>query len=210
MIDHARQQGWANKGDFNVKESYGGSGFYTSYLYTVFGNGDERHQRLTGLLAEQKGKITEAVMMDTLRDHGPDSGPDYNPAKGKTQNPPCMHAGAGPIRTSQTTGSLVSHLAEEVPTRSVRHRRALHLPIQAGLARCRAAGFGPAADRPLQPGQPVVAARASAPGCPGRLSHTIGRIPGRPGQDGGRFSGRGQRRTAQTGRRAGRFSGSLL
>jgi dipeptidase len=116
LIDYARRQGWANKGEFNVKESYGGSGFYTSYLYTVFGNGDERHQRLTGLLTEQKGQITEAVMMEMLRDHGPDSGPDYNPAKGKTQNPPCMHAGAGPIRVSQTTGSLVSHLAEELQT----------------------------------------------------------------------------------------------
>jgi secernin len=116
LIDYARQRDWANKGDFNVKESYGGAGFYASYLYTVFGNGDERYQRLTGLLAEQKGQITEAIMMNTLRDHGPDSGPDYNPAKGKTQNPPCMHAGAGPIRISQTTGSLVSHLAGDVQT----------------------------------------------------------------------------------------------
>ena len=31
LIEYARRQGWANKGDFNVKESYGGSGFYSSY-----------------------------------------------------------------------------------------------------------------------------------------------------------------------------------
>jgi dipeptidase len=116
IIDYARRRGWANKGDFSIKESYGGSGFYTSYLYTVFGNGDERHNRLTSLLASQKGHITEEVMMSTLRDHGPGTGPGYDPAKGKTQNPPCMHAGAGPIRVSQTTGSLVSHLAAAVQT----------------------------------------------------------------------------------------------
>ena len=112
LIDYARQKGWANKGDFNVKESYGGAGFYASYLYTVFGNGDERFRRLTGLLAEQKGRITPATMMAALRDHGPDSGPNYDPTVGRTQNPPCMHVGAGPIRISQTTGSLVSHLTQ--------------------------------------------------------------------------------------------------
>jgi dipeptidase len=116
LIDYARGQGWANKGDFNVKESYGGAGFYTSYLYTVFGNGDERYQRLTGLLAGQKGQITEEVMMSVLRDHGPNAGENYDPTKGLTQNPPCMHVGAGPIRISQTTGSLVSHLATEAQT----------------------------------------------------------------------------------------------
>jgi len=116
LIEYARKQGWANKGDFNVKESYGGAGFYRSYLYTVLGNGDERFQRLTSLLAQHKGRITEEVMMSALRDHGPDSGDHYDPSKGRTQNPPCMHVGAGPIRISQTTGSLVSHLTSAVQT----------------------------------------------------------------------------------------------
>ena len=120
LIQYARDKGWANKkGDFNVKESYSGAGFYTSYIYDVFGKGDERHARLTGLLEEQKGNITVPVMMNALRDHGASKGPagkDYSPAKGIDQNPPCMHAGVGPIRASQTTGSLVSHLGAENQT----------------------------------------------------------------------------------------------
>ena len=116
LISYAREQGWANKGDFNVKESYGGAGFYSSYLFTVFGNGDEHYQRLTGLLSAQKGQITEEVMMSALRDHGPEADEHYSPTRGRTQNPPCMHVGAGPIRISQTTGSLVSHLSADVQT----------------------------------------------------------------------------------------------
>lgn len=117
LISYARQRGWYKNGkDFNVKDVYGGAGFYTSYLYTVFGNGDERHERLTGLLAEQKGQITEEVMMRVLRDHGAKADENYSPAKGLLQNPPCMHAGAGMIRGSQTTGSLVSHLTADRQT----------------------------------------------------------------------------------------------
>ncbi|MDX1415334.1 MAG: C69 family dipeptidase [Candidatus Promineifilaceae bacterium] len=112
LIEYARDKGWANAGgDFNVKESYSGPGFYVSYIYNFFGHGDERHARLTGLLQEQIGNITVPVMMNALRDHGALAGEDYNPAVGLNQNPPCMHASFGPIRVGQTTGSLISQIA---------------------------------------------------------------------------------------------------
>ena len=117
LIEYAHKKGWANKkGDFNIKESYSGAGFYTSYIYDRFGHGDERYQRLTSLLSDRRGAIDEAVMIEALRDHGASAGANYSPAKGLNQNPPCMHAGAGPIRASQTTGSLVSHLAVDSQT----------------------------------------------------------------------------------------------
>ena len=117
LIDYAHQQGWANKkGDFNVKESYGGSGLSASKIYDVFGHGDERHHRLTCILEENKGQITEELMMQALRDHGADDDAHYSPAKGLNKNPACMHAAVGPIRGGQTTGSLVSHLTKEVQT----------------------------------------------------------------------------------------------
>ncbi len=116
LIEYAHKQGWANKkGDFNVKESYSGTGFSASHIYDVFGHGDERHHRLTSLLEQHKGQISEEVMIQTLRDHGTDD-ENYSPAKGLNQNPACMHAGAGPIRASQTTGSLVSHLTTDNQT----------------------------------------------------------------------------------------------
>jgi dipeptidase len=112
LITYARARGWHTTGQpFNFREAYGGFGLTESFLYTVFGNGGERRQRLTGLLAEQRGQITADTVMQALRDHGPKSGAGYDPAKGRFQNPPCMHAGRGPVRVGQTTGSLVSHLA---------------------------------------------------------------------------------------------------
>lgn len=117
LITYAQARGWSkDRADFNFKESYGGAGFYASYLYTVFGSGDERYQRLTGLLEQQQGQITEEVIMNALRDHGPKADENYSPARGRLQNPPCMHAGAGPVRVGQTTGSLVSHLAADTQT----------------------------------------------------------------------------------------------
>jgi dipeptidase len=111
LVSYAVATGWCqNEADFNFKEHYGGAGFYASYLYTFFGHGDQRYQRLTSLLAQQRGRITVETMMQALRDHGEEAGPDYSPDKGLVEGPPCMHAGHGPVRVSQTTGSLVSHL----------------------------------------------------------------------------------------------------
>lgn len=94
LITYAQARGWSkNRADFNFKESYGGAGFYASYLYTVFGSGDERYQRLTGLLEQQQGQITEEVIMSALRDHGPKADENYSPARGRLQNPPVCTPG---------------------------------------------------------------------------------------------------------------------
>lgn len=116
-IDYAILQGWHKAGTpFNFKKSYGGAGIYTSYLFTLFGRGDGRQNRLTTLLEREKGDITVASVMAMLRDHGPKAGPDYSPANGFFGNSVCMHAGWGPVRTDQTTGSMVSHITAENPT----------------------------------------------------------------------------------------------
>jgi dipeptidase len=117
LVPYAVAKGWCkHEADFNFKEHYGGPGFYASYLYTFFGRGDQRYRRLTSLLAQQPGRITVEVMMQALRDHGENAGPDYSPDKGLVEGPPCMHAGPGPVRVSQTTGSLVSHLTPDRQT----------------------------------------------------------------------------------------------
>ena len=116
-ISFAESQGWHKPGKpFNFKKSYGGKGLYPSYLYTFFGRGDGRQNRLTQLLSEQKGRITVASVMAMLRDHGPGAGAGYSPARGLFGNSVCMHTGFGPIRTDQTTGSMVSHLTSTNPT----------------------------------------------------------------------------------------------
>ena len=114
LVDYAIEQGWCKReADFNFKECYGGPGLYPSYLYTFLGQGDERFERLTDLLEQYKGHLTVELMMDILRDHGPQAGLDYSPSQGFFDAPPCMHAGFGPVRVGQATGSMVSRLTPE-------------------------------------------------------------------------------------------------
>jgi len=49
-------------------------------------------------------------MMAILRDHGPNADQNWTPARGITGATVCMHAGFGPVRVSQTTGSWVAAL----------------------------------------------------------------------------------------------------
>ena len=53
--------------------------------------------------------------MRLLRDHG-DVGPGWNPAAGLLGMDVCAHAGFGPVRISQTVGSMVAHLGDDRPT----------------------------------------------------------------------------------------------
>lgn len=116
-ISFAELKGWHKPGTpFNFKQSYGGKGLYPSFLWTLFGRGDGRQNRLTRLLNQQKGEISVTSVKSMLRDHGAEVGTDYTPADGLFGNSVCMHAGFGPIRTDQTTGSMVSHLTEALPT----------------------------------------------------------------------------------------------
>ena len=56
--------------------------------------------------------------MDLLRDHGPQAADDssWNPGQGFLMDKICVHAGLGPTRPSQSTGSMVAHLAPDLPT----------------------------------------------------------------------------------------------
>ena len=54
--------------------------------------------------------------MRVLRDHGENGENGWRPDKGLTGATVCMHAGFGPARGSQTTGSMVSHLHPNLTT----------------------------------------------------------------------------------------------
>ncbi len=54
--------------------------------------------------------------MGALRDHGAENPERWRPDWGLTGSRVCMHASFGPVRASQTVGSLVSHLHPENPT----------------------------------------------------------------------------------------------
>lgn len=105
LIDFACEKGWCKKDQpFNFREAY------SDWMYTHFADSKRRQQCSMNLLQSQRRHITVESAMAVLRSHGNDRSPDWSPAQGVTGADVCMHAGFGPIRISQSTGSMVSHL----------------------------------------------------------------------------------------------------
>lgn len=99
--------------DFDFAETF------NDPIMTRLSNCNERQCRTTDLLTARKGKITVQTVMSALRDHGMAEKHPYDPARGLLGHAVCMHTGFGPVRSDQTTGSMVSHLAEELQTHFV-------------------------------------------------------------------------------------------
>ncbi len=111
LVNHAIQRGWCkSRDDFHFARCYSDS------LYTTFSYCAARQQRTYQALDSGRGGLTVDSMQRALRDHGPHTGPDWTPARGVTGAAVCMHGGFGPIRVSQTTGSMVSHLGPGLQT----------------------------------------------------------------------------------------------
>lgn len=114
LVDYAVQKNWCKgPGDFDFARCYSDS------LFTTFSDCHRRCSRTTDLLSSREGDITVGTAMSALRDHGVDEGLAWHPDRGLTGASVCMHAGFGPIRSSQTTGSMVSHLYPGNPTHFV-------------------------------------------------------------------------------------------
>ncbi|MEA3471324.1 MAG: hypothetical protein U9R24_06380, partial [Thermodesulfobacteriota bacterium] len=71
----------------------------------------KRRSKTLESLNAKKGDLTVHDFIATLRDHG-----EHPPDRGITGSTVCMHAGFGPIRGSQTTGSMVSFLHPDHPS----------------------------------------------------------------------------------------------
>ncbi|MBI5033251.1 MAG: C69 family dipeptidase [Chloroflexi bacterium] len=113
LVSYAIDRGWCkSRDDFSFARCY------SDMINTKFSRCNERQCRTIDALAAQHGKITIETMMRALRDHE-SSDASWSPSKGITTFSVCAHAGFGPIRGSQTTGSLVSHLAPDVQTHFV-------------------------------------------------------------------------------------------
>ncbi len=105
LVDQAVERGWCkDRHDFDFSRCY------SDAIYTRFGQGRKRQCRTTQLLAAGPGKVDLRAAMSILRDHGENGGSDWTPAKSIASVNVCMHAGFGPIRINQTTGSMVSHI----------------------------------------------------------------------------------------------------
>jgi secernin len=114
LVNYAMDKRWCKgRDDFDFGRCY------SDFLYTRFSEARRRRCRTTDLLRAQAGDISVGTAARVLRDHSADAGPRWSPARGVTGMTLCAHAGFGPIRTSQTTGSMVSHLHRDVQTHYV-------------------------------------------------------------------------------------------
>jgi secernin len=114
LVNYAVDRRWCRgRDDFHFGRCY------SDFIYTRFSDARRRQCRTNELLAAKMGHLSVEELMRALRDHGPDAGPDWTPAHGLTGAQVCDHASFGPIRVSQTTGSMVSHLAADVQTHFV-------------------------------------------------------------------------------------------
>jgi len=84
---------------------------YSDFVFTTFGKGQHRRSTTANNIKENAGEVTVRTLMDTLRHHENGKFPGNNIALVDV----CMHAGFGPVRTSQSTASLVVLLDEKRP-----------------------------------------------------------------------------------------------
>ena len=112
LVQHAVDRGWCKgRDDFSFARCY------SDFIYSTFSDAANRRKRTLELLEAQRGRITPAAVMAALRDHGAEaSARTWHPDRGLLGTTVCAHAGYGPARGSQTTGSMVSHLAPGQPT----------------------------------------------------------------------------------------------
>lgn len=111
LVEIAVKRGWCKgRDDFHFARCY------SDTLYTNLSNCKGRCERSAALLSARKPDVKPQDVIRTLRDHGSDQSDSWRPDRGLTGSNVCMHAGFGPVRASQTVGSMVSHLDSDLAT----------------------------------------------------------------------------------------------
>lgn len=100
LISTAKEKGWVKNGNvFNFRDSI------SDWLVTTFSDSKQRRSCSLKRINEIGPKANLENMFETLRSHRVEE--YFRPDKGLSGADVCMHAGFGPIRVSQTTGSMV-------------------------------------------------------------------------------------------------------
>ena len=111
LVSHAVDKGWCpSPAEFDFAAQY------SDRLYTTFSDARTRQCRTSDALTASAGRLDLAAAWSLLGDHGErsdgraDWGPADHPVGGLLGQTVCAHAGFGPVRISQTTGSWISEL----------------------------------------------------------------------------------------------------
>jgi len=107
LVKFAVDKKWCkSENEFSFKKCY------SDFLYTNFSQSQKRRCDTIGYLKQNKGKIDVHSLMNLLRMHSPEGG-SWRPDRSFTEWTVCVHKGFGPIRASQTTGSIISRLSHD-------------------------------------------------------------------------------------------------
>ncbi|NMC78876.1 MAG: peptidase U34 [Chloroflexi bacterium] len=110
LVDYAVDRGWCKE-----RSSFNFAQCYSDVLYTRLGDSRKRRFCTLNRLQQAKGQITVPTLMDLLRTHSPEK-VNWRPDAALLGADVCMHAGFGPVRGSQSVGSMVSHLTAQRQT----------------------------------------------------------------------------------------------
>jgi dipeptidase len=111
LVDRAVAEKWCAGPD-----TFDFAADYSDRIYTRFSDARSRQCRTNDALVAARGRVDSAGAWELLADHGAradaraDWGPSNHQVGGLIGATVCMHAGFGPVRGSQTTGSWVSEL----------------------------------------------------------------------------------------------------
>ncbi len=108
LVAYAVEKKWCkNKDDFNFSKCY------SDPLFTYFGDARGRQTCTMTNLTAGKKDLEAQDLMNILRTHRRGESASWTPDRGFTGADICMHAGVGPVRINETTGSMVSELFQE-------------------------------------------------------------------------------------------------
>jgi dipeptidase len=111
LVSYAVDHGWCKSAeDFHFARCY------SDFLYTRLSDASRRQSCTSRCLAEKSGGIQVHDAMQFLRMHGEESADTLHLDRSLLGASVCMHASAGPVRNSQSVGSLVAHLTDLRPT----------------------------------------------------------------------------------------------
>ncbi len=85
---------------------------YAEPVFTRFADASGRQCRTQDALNDRHGRVTVSDALAVLRNHDGHAA-TWSPDTSLIGQDICMHAGFGPVRSSQTTGSLAAHITAE-------------------------------------------------------------------------------------------------
>lgn len=111
LVAYAVDRGWCrNRKEFHFAR------VYSDFLYTTLSDARRRQVCTTRMLKAERKALGLRDAMRILRAHGPDHKPVRSHDRSLLGATVCMHAGAGPIRNSQSVGSMVAHIQDGLQT----------------------------------------------------------------------------------------------